>query len=58
MATVLTEEERKYFEDFLKEHPVLDERDPDLYDDKRDNLAYRFEQCCAILTRALLEGKI
>ena len=58
MATILTDEERKFFEDFLEKHPVLEERDPDLFDDKRDNLAYRHEQSCARMIRALLEGKI
>lgn len=56
--TSLSEKERKYFEDFLAKHPVLEERDPNLFDDKKDNLAYKFEQSRARLTRALLEGKI
>ena len=58
MASSISKEERKDLEAFLAEHPVREEYDPELYDDKKDNLAYKFEQSCAVLTKALLEGKL
>ncbi len=58
MAFIHSEEDRRFFEEFLAEHPVREDYDPTLFDDKKDNLAYKFEQSCAIMTKALLEGKL
>lgn len=58
MGYDITNEDREFFEMYLEEHPVIEERDPNLIDDKRDNLAYRHEQACARIARAFLEGKL
>ena len=58
MASSISKAERKDLEAFLVEHPVREDYNPELYDDNKDNFAYRFEQSCAVLTKALLEGKL
>ena len=58
MASSISKEERKSFEEFLTKHPILEERDPDLFVDRLDDPAYEFEQSCSRMTRALLEGKL
>lgn len=58
MATQLTEEERKYFEAFLKEHPIDKdvEFEPDLYDDNR--FSKQNKNAASRLVKLLLDGKI